>query len=400
MKELTPKLTVSALVSLLQEVVESNFVDVDVEGEISNFSMPASGHWYFSLKDERAQLRAVMFRGRNRQVAVVPQDGMRVVCRGGVGVYPARGEIQLVVESLKVGGVGDLQQAFDELKRALAAEGLFAAERKRNLPTFPTCVGVVTSATGAAIHDILNVIRRRAPGLRILLKPVKVQGEGAAAEIVAAIDALNRCPDVDVLIVGRGGGSLEDLWAFNEEPVARAIAASQKPVISAVGHEVDVTIADLVADVRAATPSAAAEIVAKSRLELETHLDHLAMRLQSQLIQRVTLVGQQLEGLQGRLRQAAKMLAQQEVERVGQLSHRLGVAMQAEMRHQTDCLGRLAGRLQALSPLEQLQRGYLIASRPGETAPIRNAGELSIDEELILRFADGQVRTRVMEVDA
>ena len=396
---LMSKLTVSGLVALLQEVVESNFVDVEVEGEISNFSMPASGHWYFSLKDDRAQLRAVMFRGRNRSVAAVPQDGMRVVCRGGVGVYMARGEVQLVVESLEAGGVGDLQRAFDALKRSLAAEGLFAEERKQPLPKFPSCVGVVTSATGAAIHDILNVIRRRAPGLRVLLKPVKVQGEGAAAEIVAAIDALNRCPEVDVLIVGRGGGSLEDLWAFNEEPVARAIAASPKPVISAVGHEVDVTIADLAADVRAATPSAAAEIVAKSRLELETHLDHLAMRLQSQLTQRVVLVGQQLDGLQGRLRQAARMLAQQEVERVGQLSHRLGVAMQVELRHQADRLGRLAGRLQALSPLEQLQRGYLIASRPGETAPVCCAGELSVDEKLILRFADGQVRARVTEVD-
>ncbi len=398
MDESISKLTVSALVALLQEVVESNFVDVEVEGEISNFSRPASGHWYFSLKDERAQLRAVMFRGRNQRTPIVPKDGLKVVCRGSVGVYLARGEVQLVVESLVAGGVGDLQKAFETLKTKLAAEGLFAQERKRSLPAFPTCVGVVTSATGAAIHDIINVIHRRAPGLRILLRPVKVQGEGAAAEIVAAIAELNRCSDVDVLIVGRGGGSLEDLWAFNEEPVARAIVASQKPVVSAVGHEVDVTIADLAADVRAATPSAAAELVAKSRLELETHLDHLAMRLQSQLIQRVALVRQQLDGLQGRLWQSTKTLLQEE-ERVAQLSRRLATAMQTELRHQADCLGQSAGRLQALSPLEQLQRGYLIASRPGEKTPLCRAEGVAPEDELWLRFADGSVRTRVTEVD-
>src|SRR6056297_1478209 len=320
------KLTVSGLVDLLREVVESNFVDVQVEGEISNFSRPASGHWYFSLKDERAQLRAVMFRGRNRLVDIQPQDGMRVACRGSVGVYAARGEMQLVVETLCVGGVGDLQQAFAALKARLAAEGLFAIERKRPLPVFPGCVGVVTSMTVAAIHDILNVIHRRVPGLRVLLRPVKVQGEGAADEIAAAIADLERHGAADVLIVGRGGGSLEDLWAFNEERVARAIVASRVPVVSAVGHEVDITIADLAADVRAATPSAAAELVAKSRLELENHLDHLIMRLQSQLRQRVALVAQQLESLQRRLQQSGKSWALQK-QHLEQLQRRLALAM-------------------------------------------------------------------------
>jgi exodeoxyribonuclease VII large subunit len=393
-----PRLSVSGLVNLIQEVVEGNFVDVEVEGEMSNFSTPASGHWYFSLKDDRAQLRAVMFRGRNRQVDVLPKDGLQVVCRGSVGIYMARGEVQLVVESLVAGGVGDLQKAFDALKRMLAAEGLFALERKRPLPPFPTCVGVVTSATGAAIHDILNVIRRRAPGLRVLLRPVKVQGVGAADEIAAAIREFNLHGQAGVLIVGRGGGSLEDLWAFNEEVVVRAVVASNIPVISAVGHESDVTIADLAADVRAATPSAAAEMVAKSRLELETHLDHLIMRLQTQLVQRVAMVRQQLDALASRLRQSLTSWAVRD-DLLNHLTHRLIVAMRGELRRQSDCLGRCAGRLQALSPLDQLERGYVIASRHKDAEGLCRAEGLAPGDDLWLRFADGRALTRVTKVE-
>jgi len=223
MQEQTSILTVSRLNALLREVVEDNFVQVVVEGEISNFSTPASGHCYFSLKDADAQLRAVMFRSQSRLLGFTPQNGMQVICRGRVTLYTQRGELQLVVESLEPKGAGNLQLAFDQLKARLAAEGLFDAGRKRPLPAFPETIGVVTSATGAAIHDILNVLRRRGAGVRVLLRPVRVQGEGAAAEIAEAIAELNRHGEADVLIVGRGGGSLEDLWAFNEEPVARAI---------------------------------------------------------------------------------------------------------------------------------------------------------------------------------
>ncbi len=398
MNEFTRKLTVSELVALLQEVVESNFVDVEVEGEMSNFSTPASGHWYFSLKDERAQLRAVMFRGRNRQVGVRPQDGGRVLCRGSLGVYTARGELQLIVESLTPSGIGDLQKAYDALKDKLAAEGLFAVERKRALPAFPATIGVVTSATGAAIHDIINVIRRRAPGMRILLRPVKVQGEAAAAEIAAAIGDFNQVFVPDVLIVGRGGGSLEDLWAFNEEVVARAIVASQVPVISAVGHEVDVTIADLAADVRAATPSAAAELVAKSRLELEAHLDHLGMRLQTQLAQRILLVRQRLDDLDRRLRYSVRDWSPQRAAITG-LAHRLRRAMLGELHCYADQLGQNAGRLQTLSPLRALERGYVIASRDRDSAGLCHTQGLSPGDDLWLRFADGRVRTRVEDVE-
>ena len=397
MFEANMKVSVSGLVNLLREVVESNFVDVLVEGEISNFSAPASGHWYFSLKDDRAQLRAVMFRGRNRLVDVLPKDGQQVVCQGSVGIYTARGEMQLVVDSLTAGGVGDLQQAFEAMKLKLASEGLFAIERKRSLPPFPACIGVVTSATGAAIHDILNVIRRRAPGLRILLRPVRVQGDGAALEIAEAIQEFNQFGTADVLIVGRGGGSLEDLWAFNEEVLARAIVASQIPVISAVGHEVDVTIADLAADARAATPSAAAEMVAKSRLELETHLDHLIMRLQSQLGQRVAMVGQRLEGLEGRLRQSMKNWISRK-DLLDHLVQRLVIAMRGELRRHSDCLARLVGQLQALSPLDQLARGYVIASREKDGNVLQRADELTADDEFWLRFADGLVKAKALEV--
>ena len=392
------KLTVSGLVALLQEVVESNFVTVTVEGEISNFAAPASGHWYFTLKDSGSQLRGVMFRSRNRLVDHPPRNGMQVVCSGTVTVYVARGEIQLVVDSLKQGGQGQLQAAFEALKEKLAGEGLFAAERKRPLPTFPKAVGIVTSATGAAIHDILNVLRRRAPDVHLILRPVKVQGEGAAEEIAAAIEELNQYGELDVLIVGRGGGSLEDLWAFNEEVVARAIAGSEVPVISAVGHETDFTIADFVADLRAATPSAAAELVAKNRQELEAHLDHLIMRLQSRIGQSLSLVTERLGSLEGRLRLAVRDFKRLPVD-IADLEKGLSLAMSARMREYTDSLGLVSGRLHALSPLLQLDRGYVIASHKQGGSGLVSADNLEPGDHLWLRFARGQARTRIEDID-
>jgi len=390
-------LTVSRLVELIREVVESNFFAVTVEGELSNFAVPASGHWYFTLKDGQSQLRAVMFRGRNRAVTAVPADGLQVVCTGTVSVYAARGEVQLIVDSLAPAGVGTLQAAFEALKARLAAEGLFAETRKRPLPAFPRTVGIVTSLTGAAIHDLLNVLRRRAPGLRVLLRPTRVQGEGAAQEIAAAIADLNRHAAADVLIVGRGGGSLEDLWAFNEEVVARAIAASMIPVISAVGHEVDVTIADFAADLRAPTPSAAAELVARSRLELESHVDHLIMRLQSRVTQGVALGAERLAGLENRLQQAGRGLPRR-IEQVDHRAQRLELAMASLLQRLGDRLGRDAGRLEALSPLGQLARGYVIASGDAAGRRVAHFAELVPGAELWLRFHSGRARTRVEEV--
>lgn len=390
-------LTVARLVELIREVVESNFFAVTVEGEVSNFAAPSSGHWYFTLKDGQAQLRAVMFRSRNRLVVTPPADGLKMVCTGTVSIYAARGEVQLIVDSIVPTGVGSLQAAFEALKARLAAEGLFAEARKRSLPAFPRTVGIVTSPTGAAIHDVLNVLRRRAPGLRIVLRPTRVQGEGAADEIAAAIADLNRQGEADVLIVGRGGGSQEDLWAFNEEVVARAIVASVIPVISAVGHEVDFTIADFAADLRAPTPSAAAELVVKNRLELESHVDHLIMRLQSRITQGLALWGERLTGLENRLQLAGRGWPARR-DQVSQLEHRLERAMTGLLRQRGDRLARAAGQLDALSPLGQLARGYVIASRDVEGREIADFAGLASGDRLWLRFSQGRVRTRVEDV--
>lgn len=391
-------LSVSRLNALLRELVEDNFMQVWVEGEISNFSIPASGHWYFSLKDADAQVRAVMFRAQNRLLGFVPESGMRVVCRGRVSLYPQRGEVQLIVEGLEPRGVGGLQLAFEQLKNRLADEGLFAAERKRPLPAFPRVVGVVTSATGAAIHDIIQVLRRRGAGVHVLLRPVRVQGEGAAAEIAAAIAELNRQGEAEVLIVGRGGGSLEDLWAFNEESVARAIHGSKIPVISAVGHEVDHTIADFVADLRAPTPSAAAEMVARGRLELEGHLDHLVLRLAGQMRRRVDFGRERLHGLHRRLRSPRESLALAR-QRQAELARRLSQAMERRLKERAWRLSSLAERLDDLSPLRTLGRGYAIVSRSGGEV-VRDTAVLTPGERVRLRFAQGQAAARIEEVES
>src|SRR5438128_1588353 len=288
-------LSVSELTSMVRGELEKRFAAVWVEGEISNFHAPGSGHWYFTLKDEFAQLRAACYRSNNQRIRFRPEDGLQVRARGRVSVYEPKGEYQLIVEALEPVGAGALQLAFEQTKARLQAEGLFAAELKRAIPFFPRRVGVVTSPTGAAIRDIINVISRRTRSVHVLFAPARVQGEGAAHEIVRAIKFLNdhhtrgsHDSRVDVIIVGRGGGSIEDLWAFNEEAVARAIRKSAIPVISAVGHETDFTIADFAADLRAPTPSAAAELVAAHEEQLCAQLESLAVSLARSLRLRVT----------------------------------------------------------------------------------------------------------------
>ncbi|TLY25796.1 MAG: exodeoxyribonuclease VII large subunit, partial [Nitrospirae bacterium] len=270
--------TVSALTALLRVHIESAFSDIWVEGEVSNLRIPTSGHAYFTLKDASSQIRAVLFRSVGRSLRFAFQDGLQLVCRGRVTVYEPKGDYQVIVEYAEPKGVGALQLAFEQLKARLAAEGLFDPARKRPLPFLPRRIGVVTSPTGAAIRDIVQVAHKRDPGVTIVLNPVAVQGESAAGEIACAIEELNKMGGFDVLIVGRGGGSLEDLWPFNEEVVVRAIAASRIPVVSAVGHEIDFTIADFVADMRAPTPSAAAELVVRDRPELLTRVVGLGDR--------------------------------------------------------------------------------------------------------------------------
>lgn len=271
--------TVTELTARIRELLESQFPDLWIEGEISNFREAQSGHLYFTLKDARAQVRCVCFRNEARLLKFRLEDGLQVTVRGGVSVYEARGEYQIYVQHIEPVGLGALQLAFDQLKRRLEAEGLFAPERKRPLPVLPRRIGLVTSPAGAAVRDVLRVLRRRFPNAHVILYPVRVQGEGAAAEIVEAIGYFSRKRLADVLILARGGGSIEDLWAFNEEIVARAIAASLVPVITGIGHETDFTIADFAADLRAPTPSAAAEIVVRSRDEFDRHLAERARRL-------------------------------------------------------------------------------------------------------------------------
>jgi exodeoxyribonuclease VII large subunit len=272
-------LTVSELTARIRVLIEGQFPDLWVEGEVSNFRQAQSGHLYFTLKDERSQVRCVCFRNEARLLKFRPEDGLHITVRGVLSVYEARGEYQIYVQHIEPVGRGALQLAFEQLKKRLETEGLFAAERKKPLPVLPRVIGLITSPAGAAVRDVLRVLRRRFPGAHVVLYPVRVQGEGAAQEIVEAIGYFSRGPVADVIILARGGGSLEDLWSFNEEIVARAVAASKIPIVCGVGHETDFTIADFVADVRAATPSAAAEIVVRSREEFDRHIAELERRL-------------------------------------------------------------------------------------------------------------------------
>jgi len=388
---------VSRLVALLRDVVEENFLSVWVEGEISNFSIPASGHYYFTLKESDAQLRTVMFRAHNRLLRFVPENGLKVVCNGRVSVYPQRGELQFIAEWIEPCGAGGLQLAFEQLKDRLAAEGLFADAVKRLLPPYPETIGIVTSATGAALQDILQILRRRGAGVRILLAPVKVQGDGAAEEIALAISDLNRHGQAEVLIVGRGGGSLEDLWAFNQEIVARAIRASKIPVISAVGHETDTTIADYAADLRAPTPSAAAELVARGRLEREVHLDHLGTRLSSVLDARLRRTREQVEGLARRLRSPLAAVAQQRL-LLAQLENRLDSGMMRRVQHQRDRLHGVLGRLDLLSPFATVARGYAIVTK-NDGSVLRDAVKISTGERIHIQLQHGRL-TAIVEKSA
>jgi exodeoxyribonuclease VII large subunit len=314
--QLIPERKIYSVTELSREIkgmLEGKFPDVWVTGEVSNFRAAGSGHLYFTLKDASAQLRAVCFRNQARYLKFKPQDGISVIARGRLSVYEARGEYQLYVEYLEPAGLGALQLAFEQLKAKLAAEGLFDPARKKPLPVLPRTVGIVTSPSGAAIRDILRVLRRRFPNMNALLYPVKVQGEGAAEEIAAGIAYFSKHSLADVLIVGRGGGSLEDLWAFNEEPVARAIAASKIPIISAVGHETDFTIADFVADLRAPTPSAAAELVVHRKQDFVSELDHRARRMTQVLRLKLSEARERLTGL--RLHAVFQMVAARITER-------------------------------------------------------------------------------------
>jgi exodeoxyribonuclease VII large subunit len=355
-------LSVSALTRLIKQQIESRFSDVWVEGEISNLKIPSSGHLYLTLKDENAQLRAVIFRASGRSVKFVPKEGQQVLCRGRVTVYEPRGEYQIVIDYIEPRGVGALQAAFEQLKERLQKEGLFDPSGKKPLPVFPQRIGIVTSATGAAIRDILKVLGRRRARLDILINPVPVQGEDAAVAIASAIDELNERGGLDLLIVGRGGGSLEDLWAFNEEAVARAIFRSKIPVISAVGHEVDYTIADFVADLRAPTPTAAAEMVVRTRKECQDQLEFQRARLDRAMRHGFEMARSRLQVYRRSLQDPRKAI-EAHLLRLDELDGRIRQGLFNTMRHQAQRLTHVRESLRHRSPVERLHR---LASRAQE----------------------------------
>jgi exodeoxyribonuclease VII large subunit len=359
-----PVFTVSELTERIKGRLEDAFPAVWVEGEISNLRSPSSGHAYFTLKDDLAQLRCVLFRGRGRRVRFALEDGLQVLVFGALEVYAARGEYQLVAELMEPKGLGALQLAFEQLKKTLEAEGLFDQARKRPLPRFPRTIGIVTSPTGAALRDMLHIIGRRFGDLRVVIAPARVQGDGAAGEIAEALGDLGELEDLDVVIVGRGGGSIEDLWAFNDERVARAIAASRAPVISAVGHETDFTIADFVADLRAPTPSGAAELVVREKLAVIHALADAYDRLRQAIRSRVANDRGRVVALARRrvLIEPARALHDRH-RRVDELTIRLRTAARTHRRHVAHRVALLTNTLSSLHPLARISHGRAVLTQ-------------------------------------
>ncbi len=435
-------LTVSELTAMVRVSLETDFAEVWLEGEISNLRAPASGHLYCTLKDQTSQIRAVIFRSAAVRLRFGLEEGLHVVVRGRLSVYEPRGEYQVVLDHLEPKGRGALQLAFEQLKRRLEAEGLFDREGKQSLPRFPRTVGIVTSPTGAAVRDLITVLHRRCPVLNIIIAPVQVQGPGSAEQITAAIQTLNRLGVVDVMIIGRGGGSLEDLWSFNEETVVRAIAASRVPIVSAVGHETDVTLADFAADVRAPTPSAAAEMVAPVLTEILERLGLLTARCRQAMSsrcleqhQRLDLLlahmnnirfrilkeAQRVDGAMAGMREAVRAQLRQtmvnaqawtqalmakspalQVHRdlviIPQVRSRLIAAVSHSLKRKAEQTHAYLLRFNSLNPLAILDRGYgILETLPGRRT-IRDAGQVSVGEEILARLARGQIRCTVEEV--
>ena len=432
--------TVSRLNQSVRLLLEQEMGQVWISGEISNFTQPSSGHWYFTLKDDTAQVRCAMFRNSNRRVTFRPQHGQQVLVRANITLYEPRGDYQIIVESMQPAGEGLLQQKYEQLKAKLSAEGLFDQQLKKSLPSPAHCVGVITSKTGAALHDILHVLKRRDPSLPVVIYPTAVQGDDAPGQIVRAIALANARQECDVLIVGRGGGSLEDLWSFNDERVARAIFDSVIPIVSAVGHETDVTIADFVADMRAPTPSAAAEIVSRNQLELlrqlqngqqrlEMAMDYflanrnrrftqLQHRLQQQhpqlrlarqqtvlerLRQRMNFaLDNQLKRAVSRQQRITQRLNQQNPQpriyraqtRMQQLEYRLGENIRARLSSTRERFGNAVTHLEAVSPLSTLARGYSVTTATDGTV-LKQTKQVKAGDVLTTRLADGWVESEV-----
>ncbi len=433
-------LTVTELNSQARRLLETRFVNTRVEGEISGFARPASGHWYFTLKDASAQIRCAMFKGKNRAVKFLPAEGKQILIRGKVSLYEGRGDYQLIVDHMEEAGVGALQCAFEELKQKLANEGLFSVENKRPLPELPQHIGVITSPTGAAIRDIIAVIGRRFPAIPVTVIPTSVQGNAAADELVEAITLANKSKLFDILIISRGGGSLEDLWPFNEERVARAIAISEIPTVSAVGHEIDFTIADFVADYRAPTPSAAAEVLSPDREEWLNRVSFFKRKLNTLIQHRLQISAQGLDSISLRLRNPKEKL-QEHKQRLSDLDIRLQQTVRLQLQrhqsglqrsqgyllqnspehrlsqikfqleHRSETLEKrmqqtlekksahfqhLCSQLTTVSPLATLARGYSI-TRSGDTV-ITNSEQLSPGDPVETLFKEGKANMKVISI--
>jgi exodeoxyribonuclease VII large subunit len=437
-------MTVSELTGKIRDLLAKNFTDISVQGEISNCREAQSGHIYFTLKDDRAQVRCVFFKQQQRGIKFRPEDGLQMTVRGSISVYETRGEYQIYVENLEPIGLGALQLAFQQLKKRLEAEGLFDPARKKPLPLLPSRIGIITSPRGAAVRDVVRILTRRFPNVHLTVYPVRVQGEGSAEEIVKALKLFNAKKIVDVLILARGGGSMEDLWSFNEEIVARAIFASEIPVISGVGHETDFTIADFVADLRASTPSAAAELVVQTRAEFDKHIADLRETLASlvryrllELSRRVhelsarrgfrrplDLLRQQRQrademtsrlalGLRARLEQSRKRLTVAHLRiasfdfrmkiaafrlRLERCAAELGVRIERLLRNKRDRLEKLSLQLHERSPLRVLERGYAIATDAAGNL-LRNAARVALGDTIAIQLHRGRLTTEVRKKD-
>ncbi len=433
-------LTVSQLNQQAKSCLEKNIGSIWLNGEISNLTKAVSGHWYFSLKDDSAQIRCAMFRFKTQTLKFVPKEGDQVVVKGKISLYEARGEYQLIVDYMEPAGLGDLQQRLRLLIEKFTQEGLFAVERKKKLPKMPRTIGVITSATGAAVHDVLNVLKRRCPMIPVIIYPTQVQGNNASKQIITALEYAQKRQECDVLIITRGGGSLEDLWCFNDEILARKIAACNIPTVAAIGHEVDTSIAELIADLRAPTPSAAAELVAPERANLEQQIDYLSIKLLQLLQQKLDTLKNKLnvaslkisdpktailtnqnklEKTQAKLKAlilAAINQNQQKLkhiesdfnrhnpitqlknnqQKLSRLDYRLKTAWFKTFELKNKRLAVTASTLNTLSPLSTLNRGYAIVKQKGSNKLIRQTSQVKTNDSLEIMLADGSINCRVL----
>ena len=384
-------LSVSELTAKIKDLIESNFSSVIVRGEISNFTHHSSGHMYFTLKDKHSELRAVMFKGKNSSLAFTPKNGTDVVIQGNLSVYEMRGQYQIIAQHMEPAGIGALFLAFEELKKRLLAEGLFDKSKKKPMPKFPSTIGIVTSRTGAALRDMLIIFKRRAPQVKIIVRPALVQGSEAPNDIIAAIKDLTFQEGVNLIIIGRGGGSIEDLWPFNDEALAREIFKCSKPIISAVGHETDITISDMVADLRAPTPSAAAEIAINNILEISQSIENNLIRLRNLIESKIATTWQTFDNLSERhFLQKPKMVFIRQKEKIDRLKNNLSLSMNKIISLKKSSAINLFTHLDALSPNNTLNRGYSIAYNKDRLI-IRDPNDIDSGESFTLKTGKGEM---------